>query len=261
MVTIETKKRSVLAFVLYTMTGLSLIEQCLTVSVDQSEVYSLITYGRDNAQADTADLDPYRFVFTAPATNSNDAEEPTNRIAVDPAKVSLINTKESRKLLLTAAVILAFAALITIVSVFSMDTSLMIIVFGKQIHLPEMITYDVAYTTSMVSGCVDEPKPMARVLLELQLSPVPSIANGLPLLYLQFVNRNVSLHSFLETTVETFWHADLTVPSLDSINLQTLDGKDFIPLIVSFPNTSCRAVPNISLVPLRAYPIRCRGWS
>lgn len=256
MVTIDTKKRSVLAFVIYTMTGISLIEQCLTVSVDVSEVYSLITYGRDSAQPVTAELDPYRFVFPAPATNTKEAKD---RVAVDPAKVSLINPTGYSKLLLMAVVVSAFAVLITVVSILSMDTSLMISVFGQQIKLPEMITYDVAYTTSVVSGCVDAPKPMARVLLELQLSPVPSTANGLPLLFLQFVNRNVSMNKFLEASVETFWYADLTVPSQDSINLQLLDGKDFIPLIVSFPNTSCTSVPNITLKPLQAYPDSLQG--
>lgn len=75
------------------------------------------------------------------------------------------------KLSFTAAAIICFALLIMIVSVFSMNTRLMILTFEEQIGLPELIQYEISYTTNIVAGCSSGDQPIARALIGLQLTP------------------------------------------------------------------------------------------
>lgn len=70
----------------------------------------------------------------------------------------------------------------------------------------------------------------------------------------QFASTNASLDSKLLASVEMFWYADLVVSTQDLIMLQALKDRNFIPLIVSFPNSSCNSIPHIIPTLTQEYP-------
>lgn len=250
--TLETDRYSTAIVVLSVISGSSFICQSTTFGVDSSYLHNFVPSSRDCTQSTVADLDSQQFVFLTPNINGNEDAPNTMLCTVDPKKASFVNPVSSNSYALTILVMVAFAFFITVISVFSIDTVMMIRLFGDQIRLPQMVTYDISHSTSLVSGCSDGDDAMARVLWALQLVPVPTSARGLPEISLQFM---IADHTrTLNVSVEMFWYADLVNSSASSIELQLLENNDFIPFIISFPNTTCNSVPSISLHPTQSYP-------
>lgn len=259
---VATSKRNIFEFLLRSCSGFSLLEHATAYSVGLSEIYSLIHCRRGELQSKP---DSYRFIFPAPGGIDTlaDIGNGATFSSLDPAKTLLMNASETKgdsiKMVFAAVLALSFAILIAIISVFSIDTSGMVLMLGEHIRLPDMVTYEVSHRQSIISGCHDEEFPVARLLLGLQLTPTPTTARGLPQLSLQFTNSNSSLYRPLKPSVEMFWYADLVATSPDLITLQLQDNHDFVPLIVSLANTNCSSVPYVTIYSDQVYPDSLNG--
>lgn len=140
-----------------------------------------------------------------------------------------------------------------------MDTTLMLSLFAEQIRLPEMTTYKILATPKLVYGCHDGDKSVPRILYELQLIPVPTRIRGLPQLTVVFSDTSMASIMAVNASVEEFWYVDRLGSPLSLIQLQILDNHNFIPLIVSYPDTNCSSVPHIALTTSQMYPETLEG--